>query len=286
MPLSIVAFDTSAINALAKGGKGSEPQILALQSGFDVRLTAMSVSELIAAPRSETREMLIGCAQRLLGTGCCIWPPHEIIRLLISAYDANPVQFDWTNVDIRARLYERAIIDRQFMDDASSGEELNQQRLLEEEFVSFWERLRPKLDLILSKEPSKRPKNYRQAAEIATSASPNLVCGIAQDLYQYVSGKTPGEGEMAALLDACPPLRALCFGLCGTWYDVALAPVVYKKLPGRNDHLMSVYLAYCHRFVTQDRKQSERLRDIATEAKLNCEVLTYEEFWQGLQIVA
>lgn len=43
MGLPVVIFDTSALNKLIKGGQSSEPHFAALNCGFDVWLTAMSV---------------------------------------------------------------------------------------------------------------------------------------------------------------------------------------------------------------------------------------------------
>jgi hypothetical protein len=57
-------------------------------------------------------------------------------------------------------------------------------------------------------------------------------------------------------MDACPPFRAICYGLVGTWFDVSLAPQVFKKLAGRNDQMMAVYLPYCSRFVKQETRPS------------------------------
>src|ERR1017187_1200759 len=133
MPLPRIVFDTSALNALAKGGPHSEPYIKALNCGFDVRVTAMSVEELISTTDAGTREMLIACCQRLLVSAGCVWPPHEILRLLVSAHAGNPARFDWRQTDIRARVYERAIIDRDFTNQLCV-DQLNHQKYVEHEF--------------------------------------------------------------------------------------------------------------------------------------------------------
>jgi hypothetical protein len=70
----------------------------------------------------------------------------------------------------------------------------------------------------------------------------------------------------------------------GSWFDVSLAPQVFKRLAGRNDQMMAVYLPYCTRFVTADRKQETRLREIVGEAKLNCEVLSYRDFLASFEV--
>lgn len=284
MSLPRIVFDTSALNTLAKGGPGSDPYIGALNCGFDVCLTAMGVDELISTKDAGTREMLIACCQRLLVSGKCLWPPHEILALLVSAHARNPAGFDWKQVDIRATVYERGIIDRDFTNELCV-KQLNHQKQVEDEFMGFWERLRLKLDPILAKGPQRRPTSYRHAAEIARSATPSVLWGIGRGLYSHVSETVPTDFEIEAFLAVCPPFRAVCYGLCGSWYDVALAPTVYKKLAGRNDQMMAVYLPYCGRFVTQDKKQLERLRDIALEAKLSCEVLSYATFCSDFEVV-
>jgi hypothetical protein len=284
MSFSRIAFDTSALNAFAKGGSRSEPHLKALNCGFDVWLPAMSVDELISTPDANTREMLIACCQQLLVSGRCIRQPNEILTLLVSAHARNPARFDWQQVDIRARVYERAIIDRDFSNELCV-EQLNQQHQVEQEFMGVWEQLRPKLAPILAKDSGKQPTSYSQAAEIARSANPNLLWGFGRGLYSHVTGTTPSDAEIEAFLDACPPFRAVCYGFCGSWYDVALAPTVYKNLAGRNDQMMAVYLPYCSRFVTQDKKQLERLRDIAVETKLDCEVLSYKSFCASFEVV-
>ena len=46
--------------------------------------------------------------------------------------------------------------------------------------------------------------------------------------------------------------------------------------------MMAVYLPYCSRFVSDDWRQEERLREIATETRLGCEVLFYADFLHEL----
>jgi hypothetical protein len=67
------------------------------------------------------------------------------------------------------------------------------------------------------------------------------------------------------------------------WYNFALklqqpdAP----NPPGRNDLLMAVYLPYCSRFVAKDWPQERDLRQIATQAEIASDVLSYKEFSGG-----
>jgi hypothetical protein len=201
---------------------------------------------------------------------------------LAHANDAR--RFDWRKVYVRAQAYERAIIDRDFTD-ALSAEQLSVQQQLEQEFMGYWQDLRVKLTPILERDPSGRPHNFKEAIQIATSTENNVLLGIGKGLYKRASTVELSDTEIESFLDICPPFRAACYGLCGAWFDVALAPAVFKRLAGRNDQMMSIYLPYCSRFVTRDKKQLDRLREIATEAKLGCEVLSYETFCAGFEVV-
>jgi len=51
--------------------------------------------------------------------------------------------------------------------------------------------------------------------------------------------------------------------------------------PGRNDLLMAVYLPYCGRFVAKDWPQERDLRQIAVEARIDCEIMSLQNFSAG-----
>ena len=113
---STVGFDTSGIDALEKDVTDSDVLTRAIVAGFHVFLLGVNADEILSVPTriAHVREALIARCQRLLAAGECLWPPHFILELLIDAHAKNPSQFDWKKVDVRARVYERAIIDRDF----------------------------------------------------------------------------------------------------------------------------------------------------------------------------
>ena len=205
-----------------------------------------------------------------------MWPPHEIVRLLVLAHHKDPTRFNWEQVDVRARVYERAIIDRDF-DDELCAQELTEQLEAEEQYLGFWRALGLKLEPMVSADPKKRPKSYAQAVAIAKLA-PNILCGIGQELYAKVATTTPTEADIMTFMDVCPPFRAACYSILGSWYDCSLKHPPPKKPPGRNDHMMAVYLPYCGRFVTRDKQQGQRLQEVAVEAQVSCDVLYYDDF--------
>jgi hypothetical protein len=161
--------------------------------------------------------------------------------------------------------------------------QLREQRNVEEGFMQFWQGLRAKLDPLLGSGRTNRPRSYGHAAEIARTGK--VLKGLGKPLYQRGSQRSLDDAEITAFMDDCPPFRAICYGLVGAWFDISLAPQVFKKLAGRNDQMMSVYLPYCSRFVTADGKQETRLREIAVEAKLDCEVLSYPDFLASFEVL-
>lgn len=281
---SRIIFDTSGINELEQGGPASEPLMKGLECGFEVILTAMSADEIISNKTPQKREALLSRFGRLLYSAKCIWPPHEIIRLLLSAHSRNPAQFDWTKVDLRARAYEVAIPLRDFNNELCV-QQRKEQFEVEERFKKMWKGLRPLLDAILAKEPSKRPTSYRQAVAIAVMDG-GVLWSFGRGLYKYVSGNEPSEAEIKAFMDACPPFRTACYGLVMAWYTGSLRVQDGTATAGRNDLMMATYLPYSDRFVTADWAQRKELRDITTEANIDCGVLSFEEFSGSFAVVA
>lgn len=116
-PLPIIAFDTSAINALEDDGIESEPIMSALKCGFDVRVLALNIDEVVANPNPVRREALVRRCLRLLASGKCLWPHHWVARLLMREYQRNPSLFDWQSVDIEGKGFEQALARRQYTDE-------------------------------------------------------------------------------------------------------------------------------------------------------------------------
>ena len=255
----------------------------ALECGYEVILTAMSADEIVSNKSAARRDALLSRLGRFLYTAKCLWPPHEIVRLLVSAHTANPGGFDWTRVDVRARPYEDAIARRDF-DDPLCVQQRKEQFTVQDQFEKVWKVPRPKLDEILKKDPSKRPTTYQQAVEIATVHG-RLLWHFGAGLYERVAGKEPTDDEIKAFMDACPPFRATCYGLVMAWYNGSLRTPDGTPTAKRNDLMMAAYLPYCDRFVTADWAQRKELTEIALEAKIGCEVLSFEDFDRSFALV-
>jgi len=272
-----IGFDTSAINKLQDGSE-SELLMIALECSFHVRLPGMSAEEVLSNRDPARREQLLARCQQLLTSGECLWPPHEILRLLISAHFRNPSEFVCGRVNVRARIYEQSIIARDFSDELCARQRKEQFRV-ESNFEKMWKGLRPKLDEVLASEPPKRPATYSDAVSIATARG-GVLWGFGAELYRGITQATLSEPEIETFMGLCPPFRGACYGLVMAWFNGALRlrQANDPDPPGRNDLLMATYLPYCKRFVTGDGPQEKGLREVATWAAITCDVQSFRDF--------
>ena len=283
--LPTIGFDTSAINALENGGLLSEPLMAGLEAGFRVLLLGLSAEEVIATKREARRQALLGRITRLLRSGKCLWPPHEILRLQVTAHFQNPSAFDWTRVNVRARPYEQGLR-AQDLPPELSKEQLAEQSKSIEDFENLWTALRPKLDAVIA-QGAKRPQSFAEAMKEVATVEGGLFWHVARGLYNRVTGTALNEAELRAFADACPPFRTVCYALMIAWYNFALKVQQPNEPdpPGRNDLLMAVYLPYCGRFVAKDWPQERDLRLIAAEARIDCQVTSFDDFSSGFSPV-
>jgi hypothetical protein len=278
----VVIFDTSAINELKP--EGARLMIAAVASDFHFRLTGLNVGEIVATQKATERALLLDRCAELLASGECIWPPQEILRLLISAHFKNPSRFEWARVNVRAEKYERAVVRRAFPENVSAKQK-QEQKTTQRAFERWWAGLRLELDAVFAKDSRDRPPNFPSAVAMLR-VDGGLLWTFAQTLYEGVTESRPHETVIRAFMDTCPPFRAAVYGLMAMfWYDRCV------RVPGtepsfgarRNDMMMSVYLPYCGCFVSAEKHQVQErcLREVALAAGVGCEVLSYETFCAG-----
>ena len=75
-----------------------------------------------------------------------------------------------------------------------------------------------------------------------------------------------------------------------SWYNFSVRDPNFgeKFSAGANDQFMSVYLPYCHKFVTAETngEQEKCLREIVFLASLQTEILSYDDFRNSLMVTA
>jgi len=278
---SRIVLDTTVINHLENEGQASEPLMRGLELGYDVRLPAMVVDEILATKTAERRDALLCRFARILVNGKCVWPPNEVIRLHIRAYHENQRGYDWNRVYVRAREYEQAVSSRNLPDDLFD-EQRRAQFHLQNEFEQVWTSLRSKLDEIIERDPTQRLNSFEEAVEASTKPG-GVLWGFGIGLFnkalegQVVPDMT--DEQIQSFIDACPPFRAVCYSFVKAWFNFSLSPA-HDTSPkaGRNDLMMSAYLPYCDKFLTGDYAQCKDLQDIAHAAGLQCSVISLQQF--------
>ena len=284
----IVIFDTSVHNRLLKDGLESEAIFAALESGYLVRLAAISIDELIATPDAEMRLRLLATAGRLRQheMSDCLHPQNEMLRLLIPAYEANPQTFDWCRVTVSSREYEKEISARKFSsDDALAAEQRQHISETRKEFNAVWSNARPLAGAILQRDGQARPRSLSEILPHAMGEN-GVFWSMARGLYERAAKMPATDASIQHFVEACPPFRCAVYAMLMAWYDRSLRDWNggEKFHAGRNDLFMAVYLPYCNQFVTaeQDGEQERCLAEVARLAGVPTLVRSYDDFCCGL----
>jgi len=141
------------------------------------------------------------------------------------------------------------------------------------------------LDNLFAAEQAKRPTSYHDF--FANTALPgDLVLHFGGTLCRRFVAREISDAEVEAFLDACSPFRAACHGVVMSLYvhGLQIREPGVPEPPGRNDLMMATFLPYCKRFVTGDYPQEICLREIAAEASIECDVLSYENFLSSFMV--
>jgi hypothetical protein len=278
----VIILDTSVINRLAED-KNADPIISGLKSVYAVRLTATNLDEICATPNGNGRAHLLDVCKGLrTGEDTQVLQPFgEIVKALIAEFERNPA-YDWRAVRVSLPEYERMLA----MGDLISDELSRTQRVFAErqgaQFEEMFSTARPHFEDL-----------FRSGTEMRPSSPADLVSRLrvrggafwsfGMELYRREGEPRPVEDKVRKFVDSCPPFHALLLAFCVAQYHRCVQQAQKAKKPaGGNDLLMAVYLPYCEEFVSDDRDQQTRLREIVSLAKLPVKVRWYREFRDSL----
>jgi hypothetical protein len=278
--LSILTLDTSAINRLADD-PDCEALTAGLRSRFHLRLSFTSVSELLATENCWRRRKLLGVCRRLLESGDCIDPQHEIIRKMVSRFEASP-SFDWRDVYVRFPQAEIEISRREDISDDEAAQEREDARANNKVFVAVYDDTKPAFDRLFAAGTERLPGSV---SELVTQlqGGGGAFWTLAANLYARVATKPVDETTIRRFAMRCDPFRALMIALVAAQYERCVRPRHARPSlrSGRNDTFMSVCLPYCHQFVTDDLGQLACYKEVVSVGNLDVTVRSYEEFHSG-----
>jgi hypothetical protein len=288
--IPIVSFDTSGHNRLVEDGPLSEPVLAGLKSGLSFRFVGLSIDEMVATADPAKRAGLFAYCSRIQdGLSECIYPHNELIKRMVVEHHKNPAAFDWKNVDVKAREYERAIRTRELVDDEElSAEQRADLKARRKEYEDMWADLRPELEAVFKKHGEVPPTTFREGVARMQSEG-NLIWHMGKLLYDRAAETDASEATIREFMEACPPFRALIYAMLLSWYDRAVRDEKGEKFEaGRNDLFMAVHLPYCDKFVTAEKygEQERCLREVALVAGLETEILSYDDFCNSFLVTA
>jgi hypothetical protein len=283
---TILGFDTSALNALHRGGPGVAPMLAGLDAGYAIRLNGTALDEIVAHSLPLERERLRKLCRKLLanGAGDVLLPFHEITTRLAVAFESGH-PFDWTRVDVRSGEYMQFIFGAEPSDafeeitdyEAVSSEQRASAVETAAQFDEVFLAPRPIFQKLRETEKESWPKS---AAELAQAlGKPGGACwNYAIGLYHRATRVTVNEEKIRRFVRECPPFRALLAAIVVAQYERSISEEVKPKLAGRNDLFMAGYLPYCDEFVSNDHAQQQALREIVSIAQLATSVRWHKEF--------
>lgn len=277
---SILTLDTSAINHLADD-TDCEALIAGLRNGFHHRLSFTSVSEVLATENCWRRRKLLAVCRRLLESGDCLDPQHEIVRKMVARFESSP-SFDWREVYVRFPQAEIEIARREDFSDDEAAQEREDARANNKVFVGVYDNAKPAFDRLIAAGTEKVPVSV---SELVTRLQlrGGAFWTLAADLYARVATKPVDETTIRRFVVRCDPFRALMIALVAAQYERCVRPPHARPSlrSGRNDTFMAVCLPYCHQFVTDDLPQLACYREVVSVGNLDVTVSSYEEFRSG-----
>ncbi len=272
-------FDTTGINRFAEDRKSVDPLIAGLTSGYIVRVTATNVEESIATENPEKRNRLLEvCKELIKGEGGeIIRPFHWITEELIAQFEKNGT-VNWQAIALRLPAYEREIALREVVDDEISAQERTHAANVKATFEAVFTDARPHFEELFRTGRDSRPSSF--ADLVSRLQGPGCAFwNFGQGLYERVAKRRPDESTIRRFVAECPPFHALLLAICVAQYDLAIREEDGTKPSShRNDLFMAVYLPYCDEFVSDDRGQQTRLREVVSLCKLTTRVRWYREF--------
>jgi hypothetical protein len=191
-------------------------------------------------------------------------------------------------VNVRAREYEEAIRrqdrfawDQQLADAQRLDLERRKRR-----YKSTFSDLRPRIQAIFRKHGEVPPTTLREVISRLEAADATLVWTMGKWIYDRGAETDASETTIKQFMDVCPPFCCLIYAMLMSWYNFSVRdPDTGEKFDaGGNDQFMSVYLPYCDKFVTRDDQQQKCLREIADLARLQTEVMSYDDFCSSFPV--
>jgi hypothetical protein len=280
---SILMLDTSAVNALADD-RDTEAMLAGLQVGYFVRFPFTTVSEVIATTSGVRRAALLRVCRKLLrSAGDCIEPHHEIIKIMVSRFEAG-LPLGLPHVYIRMSEAENEILSAINFDDDLSAQEREECRTNDKTFGDVFAEAKPAFDSIAST-GTLLPTSV--ADLVSQLQEGGAFWTFARNLYLRVAVRPIDLSTIQKFYAECEPFRSLMISIFAAQFDRCIRPVAVgpSLKAGRNDTFMAASLPYCNVFITNDTRQLACYKEVASLARLEVDIRSYHEFRDQFSLI-
>ena len=168
------------------------------------------------------------------------------------------------------------------LDPQLSADQREEHDARQRQYRQIFTGIRPKIEAVFAAHGEAPPRAFRDVIARLQNCEHSLIWDMGKLLYDGTADTDAGEEEIKEFMEVCPPFRALIYGVLMSWYDLAVRDKHNSERfeAGRNDLFMSVYLPYCDKFVTAEKKrvQERCLREVVAVADLKTEIVSYDDF--------
>ena len=222
-----------------------------------------------------------------------ILPFAEIITECTRSFKLSAADFDWRRIPIRFEWAERQIALNSFPDEIAAAQK-RQANSLESEFLIPFRQMQANFEKLF-REGAGKPLNGSSIDMLVRPPLGDMLVGCMREggsmwlwgkwLFSKGDLADADEKTVHQFCDACPPFRALLVVLCILQYEYGIRDTRRGTSfrAGRADSLMASYLPYCDKFISDDERQINLLKEVVAHANLpGSSVLSYSEFRHSL----
>jgi len=185
---------------------------------------------------------------------------------------------NWERISLRLPAYERAVALREVVDDEASAQERAHAANVKSTFETVFTDARPHFEELFRSGKESRPSSVADLVSRLQGTEVRFGT-LVRDFTSEWRSESPMRTQFGDLSPECRPFHTLLLAICVAQYDLAIREEDGTKPSShRNDLFMAVYLPYCDEFVSDDRGQQSRLREIVSLCKLTTRVRWYREF--------
>lgn len=251
-----IFFDNSALSRIVEEPDTDRKALLAgLQILGILRVSSLNVLETARTPDDSLREKKLKFYKSVAGSIAPINPPIEVLAKIARAHHDKTGQIQVGDQHLYALLSDPALATaelRKALAGQSETEETNFRRIFRD--------MRKRVQPTPTSESEKLFENEDAFLDFAFANIETTMGHMVTEAYRDITGAILPMKEVTAFLDAAPAWKTyVAAHLHELWIRAVREQGPGKKKAGAVDTESAVYLNFCDRFITNDRKQFEAL---------------------------